>query len=342
MSPMRWEGALLLLIVACSGAPSPDTAVDTVEVPAGRELLPLAGRTIVSYNVENLFDTHDDPAINDEDFTPQGRLQWTDERYATKLQRLAEAIGWSAQGPPAIVGLVEVENRKVVEALAGTGVLKSVDYTVVHHDSPDERGIDVALLVDPRYARVLHHEALSVPLDRDRTRDVLYAELQIAGDEQLHVFVNHWPSRRDGDKSVPKRMAAAAVLRAAVDEVLAADPEAQVLILGDFNDEPTDRSIREGLGAACKTDSKAFLFALMCMDQPREHGSYNYQGEWSYLDQMIVSRALLPLVAEAKAYWDDRLLFRHPRYGRSPDKTYAGDDYKGGYSDHLPIYLRLK
>lgn len=314
-------------------------ATEAVEV---RDLAPLSGRYIVSYNVENLFDVHDDPATNDEDFTPQGRLQWTTDRYTTKLERLAEAIGWSAEGAPAIIGLVEVENRTVVEDLARTGVLKPVGYQVVHHDSPDERGIDVALMVDPRYGKVLRQEPLSVPLDRDRTRDVLYLEVGLAGDERLHVFVNHWPSRRDGERSVPKRMATANVVRAAVDEVLGADPDAQVLIMGDFNDAPTDRSVQEGLGAACDPASKASLFALMCMDQPSGHGSYNYKGEWSYLDQMVVSRALLNKVAEAKAFWDDRLLFRHPRYGRSPDKTYAGDDYKGGYSDHLPIYLHLK
>lgn len=305
-------------------------------------LAPLAGRSIVSYNVENLFDVHDDPATADEDYTPRGALQWTPERYATKLARLAEAIGWSAQGTPAIVGLVEVENRSVVEDLARTGDLKAVGYRVVHHDSPDERGIDVALLVDPRYAKVLREEPLAVPLDSDRTRDVLYVELALAADERLHVFVNHWPSRRDGEKGAAKRMAAAAVLRGAVDEVVNTDPDAQVLIIGDLNDGPTDRSVRDGLGAVCNADGKGTLFALMCMGQPKGHGSYNYQGEWSYLDQMIVSRALLDKVAEAKAFWDDRLLFKHPRYGRSPDRTYAGNDYKGGYSDHLPIYLRLK
>jgi endonuclease/exonuclease/phosphatase family metal-dependent hydrolase len=339
---MHWKGALLLLAVACSGAPLPGTVSGPTEMVDVRDLSPLSGRCIVSYNVENLFDVHDDPATNDDDFTPQGKLQWTIDRYTTKLERLAEAIGWSADGPPAIVGLVEVENRTVVDDLARTGVLKPVGYQVVHHESPDERGIDVALLVDPRYGKVLRHEPLSVPLDRDRTRDVLYVEIALTGDERLHVFVNHWPSRRDGARSVPKRMTAARVVREAVDEVLRADPDAQVLIMGDYNDTPLHRSVQEGLGAACDATADASLFALMCMGQPSGNGSYNYQGEWSYLDQMVVSRALLAKVAEAKAYWDERLQFRHPRNGRSPDKTYAGDDYKGGYSDHLPIYLRLK
>lgn len=345
MSTMRMTWILLAFTTAC-GVPSvPDTMQEDhspVVVGAGKELQPLDGRSIVCYNVENLFDTEDDPATDDDDFLPHGALAWDEERYRTKLEQLAEAIRWGSDGDAAIIGLVEVENRKVVQDLAGTGALKNVGYIVVHHDSPDERGIDVALLVHPKYAEVLVHEPLSVPLQGDRTRDVLHAELGLAGNDRLHVLVNHWPSRRDGEKSVPKRMAAAQVVRGHVDGVLGNDPKAQILIMGDFNDAPTDASIQQGLGAACDAKAPADLFDLMCMGQPAGHGSYNYQGEWSYLDQMIVSRAFLPKVKEAKAYWDDRLLFRHPRYGKSPDRTYAGRDYKGGYSDHLPIILRLK
>jgi endonuclease/exonuclease/phosphatase family metal-dependent hydrolase len=314
---------------------------DTSEVTGS--LQPLAGQRIVCYNVENLFDTTDDTDSEDSDFLPAGRLQWTEERYKQKLAHLAEAIGWSGNGAPPIIGLVEVENRRVVEALAATPPLKEHAYTVVHHDSPDERGIDVALLVRDTHAEVLAHEALTVRLEGDRTRDVLYAELALAKDERLHVFVDHWPSRREGlEKSAPKRMAAARVVRAKVDAILARDPRAQVLIMGDFNDAPTDASIQEGLRAACDRSTTADLFDLMCIDQPSGHGSHNYQGEWAYLDQFIVSRSLLAQVKEAKAFWDDRLLFKHPRYGRLPDKTYAGDDYKGGYSDHLPVVLSLK
>lgn len=341
---MKYWWITLSVLLACgsSTAPVADTSTGTLDQRPASALRPMDGRTIVSYNVENLFDTEDDPATNDEDYLPNGSLEWTEERYVTKLERLAEAISWPADGPPVIVGLMEVENRTVVEALARTGALKSANYTVVHHDSPDERGIDVALLVDPRYVEVKKEEALTVPLDGDHTRDVLYAELGLAGGARLHVFVNHWPSRRDGEKSVAKRVAAAQVVRQRVDALLKQDPPAQVLIMGDFNDTPTDISIQNGLRAACDVQAKADLFDLMCIGQPKGHGSYNYQGEWSYLDQLIVSRSLLDRVKEAKAHWDDRLLFKHPRYGRSPDRTYAGRDYKGGYSDHLPVVLRLK
>lgn len=342
---MRLSWSFLLLCAACSTAtssePMQEDPSDTL-VQEGKDLQPLDGRAIVCYNVENLFDTQDDPAIDDADFLPSGALAWDNERYRTKLEQLSEAIHWSAAGEPALIGLVEVENRKVVDDLATTGGLKKADYAVVHHDSPDERGIDVALLVHPEFAEVAAEEPLAVPLGDDRTRDVLYVRLRLARKAELHVFVNHWPSRRDGDASVPKRLAAAKVVRDRVNAVLKEDPQARILIMGDFNDTPNDVSVQQGLGAACDAAAQAALYDLMCMDQPEGHGSYNYQGEWSYLDQFIVSAAMLPLVDEAKAFWDDRLLFRHPRYGKAPDKTYAGRDYKGGYSDHLPIVLRLK
>ncbi len=335
---------LIALVAACD---APSTASHAALAPTPEEaavLRPMTGARIVLYNVENLFDTIDDPRTNDDDFLPRGRLRWTAGRYAHKLERLAQAIAWSGEGPPPIVGLAEVENRAVVEDLAATMPLAAVPYVVVHHDSPDERGIDVALLVDPAHARVRAHEALRVPLaGGDRTRDVLHAQLELAAGEVLHVLVAHWPSRRDGPEvSGPKRMAAASVVRRQVDAILHDDPDARVLIMGDLNDGPTDASVAEGLGAVCDPSREAPLYALMCIDQPEGHGSYNYQGEWSYLDQFIVSRALLHEVDHAKAHWDQRLLFRHPRYGRSPDRTYAGTDHKGGYSDHLPVVLQLR
>lgn len=335
---------LAAVMVGCgASAPEPKVAAP----PAGdfngdvTELMPFTGQRIVNYNVENLFDTEPDPKINDQDFTPSGKLNWTKDRYNRKLEHLAAAISWSGPELPVLIGLEEVENRAVVQDLANTAPLKG--YTILHHDSQDERGIDVALLVRDAFAEVISEEALNIPLVDDRTRDVLYAQLRIADGEELHVFVDHWSSRHGGqEQSEPKRMIAARVVRTKVDAILAKDPEAKILVMGDFNDHPTDRSIQEGLKAACDPKAKADLFDLMCIDTPSNHGSYNYEGEWGYLDQMIVSRGLLPIVKDAKALWDERLLFKHPKYGKSPDKTYSGGDYKGGYSDHLPVVLELK
>lgn len=336
-----------LLLLACGSAQptnGPGNGGSTTETTSGppeAKPLPLAGQQVVFYNVENLFDTEDDPATDDQDFLPGAEQQWTAERLNTKLDRLAEAIGFTGEELPVLVGLCEVENKAVVERLVRGTALKSADYGVAHHDSPDERGVDVGLLFDQDIFQLVRSEALKVPLGDDRTRDILHAELRSRG-HTFHVFVNHWPSRREGqEKSEPKRMAAARVLKSAV-EGLPVSEDHHVIIMGDFNDTPLDRSIQEGLGAGCALDNDHRLVDLMCLDQPQGHGSHQYNGHWDYLDQFILSQGLAAEVKVAKALWDDRLLFNHPKYGPSPDKTYSGGRYKGGYSDHLPVVLSFK
>lgn len=341
-------GAPLWVLTACLCAcgaaadqhPNTETGNDRLENPA-TSLVPLpASSAVVFYNVENLFDTWNDRATNDEDFLPEGELNWTDERLATKIDHLGSAIQWaSGEQHPVLVGLCEVENAAVVEALAQSEKLRPAQYAVVHHDSPDERGIDVALLYDPKNMALLGSEPLLVALDNDRTRDILHATLATTTDT-FHVFVNHWPSRGEGlKKSEPKRMAAARILAQAL-EGIRTSPTTHVLIMGDFNDTPSDRSIQEVLGASCETSAP--LVDLMCVDQPEGHGSHKYDGHWDYLDQFVVDKALASRVSSTHAFWDKRLLFKHPKYGLSPNKTYSGNSYKGGYSDHLPIVLRLK
>jgi len=350
MNALHGPGLLLVALVigvGCGMAVPQETSVAQRKAVPVKSLKSMKGQAVVSYNVENLFDTKDDPTINDEDFLPKGKLQWTDARYRQKLDHLAGAITWAGDGQPVIIGLAEVENATVLKDLIGTGPLKNAGYTIVHFDSPDERGIDVALLVRSAYANVLHAGPLHVDLGSDRTRDVLYMELQLAGGDTLRVFQNHWPSRGGGERvSAPKRMAAARVVCAKLDDLFTATPKAKVLIMGDFNDYPDDVSIRNGLRVVCELSEKADLFNLMCMDQPPNSGSYQYQGEWGWLDQMIVSRALLNgpglTIGPASACRDDRLFFNHPKYGPSPDKTYSGGHYKGGFSDHLPVVAKWR
>jgi len=306
--------------------------------PGGK--FPLKGSNVVFYNVENLFDTADDPATNDDDLLPNAEKKWTPERLSAKLGHLAQAIAMSGKDLPVLIGLCEVENRAVVERLANEPALDPITYAVSHQDSPDERGIDVALLYDTDVFTLVSTKALNVPLDNDRTRDILHTQLK-AGGQIFHVFVNHWPSRREGQaKSEPKRMVAAQVLREAVDAI-AMNASTHVIIMGDFNDGPRDRSIQVGLRAGCAPHGDA-LVDLMCKDQPAGSGSHQYDGAWEYLDQFVISALLVDQVASAGAVKDERLLFDHPRHGPSPDKTYSGDRYKGGYSDHLPIVLRFK
>ncbi len=332
------------LLIACSAATTQESQGSS-ELPPntpeqGGSGKDLKGASILFYNVENLYDTEDDPTIDDKDFLPTSELQWTEERFNTKLDRLAEAISMAGAELPVIVGMAEVENKAVVSALAAQKRLAKANYSVVHFDSPDERGIDVALMYCESRFDLAKSEALNVPLpEDDRTRDILHAELK-TGAAVFHVFVNHWPSRREGkEKSEPKRMAAAKVLKEAI-EAIPTSPEVHIVIMGDLNDGPTDRSVQEGLGAGCARKGIG-LVDLMCVDQPEGSGSYLHNGKWQFLDQFIVDAALIKDIASASALRAERLLFNHPKYGPSPDKTYSGGHYKGGYSDHLPILLRF-
>lgn len=338
--------AVTVLLLACSAATTADPDGSSGQPPPA---LPeprgaqdgLKGATVMFYNVENLFDTKDDPAIDDEDFLPSSQMGWTLERFLTKIDRLAEAISMAGEELPVLVGMAEVENRTVVSILAAQKRLFKANYAVVHFDSPDERGIDVALMYNAMRFELVRSEALNVPLpEDDRTRDILHAELK-AGTTVYHVFVNHWPSRREGkEKSEPKRMAAAKVLKDAVTAIRTGS-DVHIMIMGDLNDRPTDRSVQEGLGAGCDRKGTG-LVDLMCVDQPEGSGSYLHNGRWQFLDQFIVDAALTKEIASAKALRDERLLFDHHKFGPSPDKTYSGGHYKGGYSDHLPIVLQFK
>jgi endonuclease/exonuclease/phosphatase family metal-dependent hydrolase len=309
--------------------------------------------SVVFYNVENLFDTKDDPGFGDDDFTPNGKMRWAQVRYNKKLYQLAQAIAMAGEELPVMIGLCEVENRKVVEDLARTAPLKSRNYAVIHQDSPDERGIDVALLVDKDRASVGESVWLTVDLGSDRTRDILHATVDMKGVGPVEVFVNHWPSRREGEQeSAPKRMAAAKTVREEVDRLLAINDKARIIIMGDLNDEPLDASLKKGLltDELISDDQGADLYDLVGMDKQAPVGSISYNGKWQYFDHLIVSRSLAfagstgPKAVNAASVKDGRLIFHHPKYGDQPNRTFSGkgDYHPEGYSDHLPVVLRLE
>jgi len=225
--------------------------------------------TVVSYNVENLFDTIDDPKIPDEEFLPESEKKWDNERYQKKLSDLVRVI--SEVNPkelPEMVGLVEIENHAVLDDLIRTGEFKDQGYAIIHEESPDYRGIDVALIYRKDAFTEIMHETLPVVFPDDpqfKTRDILYVTGKIRN-RTIHVFVNHWPSRIGGDeKTEPKRVLAASVLKAKVDQILAADPKARIVIMGDMNDEPVNKSLNETLGAQ-SPGSGAKLVNLMMPD----------------------------------------------------------------------------
>jgi predicted extracellular nuclease len=306
--------------------------------------------TVLSYNVENLFDTADDPKIPDEEFLPQSEKKWTKERYQKKLDDLAKVIsGVNPSDFPEIVGLVEIENQSVLEDLIHTAALKSHQYAIVHEESPDYRGIDVALLYRKDAFKIEWHETLPVVFPEDtafKTRDILHVVGKVKKNT-VHVFVNHWPSRIGGDeKTEPKRVNAASVLKKKVDEIMAADPDARIIIMGDMNDEPLNKSLQETLEAK-SPDSGAKLVNLMMPDDQKGLGTYFYSGNWNMLDNLVVSNALITGKKtrvennKGEIYRSDWMIFTNKNGDKTPNRSYVGDKYTGGVSDHFPVYFKM-
>lgn len=305
------------------------------------------------YNVENFYDTQNDPKTNDDEFTPAGKVPWTEERLETKIKHIGQVISDIANpAMPDLIGFAEVENQQVLEMLTSSAGLSKAKYSIVHYDSPDERGIDVALLYNPATFKVISSEPLHVTLpDNDLTRDILYIKGKLNSGEILHVFINHWPSRREGSEiSAEKRMDAAKVLRAKLDAIQKLEKSPDILILGDFNDEPSDNSITEGLKALSPDQpvSKQNIYSLLYPEFKKGEGSLYYK-DWDLFDQIIVSGNLLSTkkglrtsVSDAGIFKAEYLLFKSNTGESRPNRTMSGNKYFGGYSDHLPVYVKFK
>jgi predicted extracellular nuclease len=300
---------------------------------------------IAFYNVENLFDTIDDPKTRDEEYLPTAEKNWNSYKYFHKLNNLSKVIvalgGWEA---PDLVGLCEVENKLVVEDLTQTAALRKNGYGVVHFDSPDKRGIDVGLIYKKEKFEPIHSENLSVKLINDTsfyTRDILYVK-GLSFENEIHVFVNHWPSRRGGaEQSEHKRIRAAQVLKNKVDSIVSSNPESRIIIMGDFNDTPQNNSIEKTLNAGESLPPKDLLNLMGSL--PSSAGSHKYKGHWAYLDQLIVSDPVSQIIHfDATVFFMEWMLNEDSKYpGFYPKRTWSGNFYKGGYSDHLPIFFDI-
>ena len=309
--------------------------------------------TVVFYNVENLFDMVDEPVKKDEEFTPEGEKKWNTERYSKKLDDLARVIASVNENElPEIVGLCEVENRKVLEDLVSASELKNVNYGIVHYESPDFRGIDCALIYRPAEFKVTEHFPVRVKFKDEpeyKTRDILYVKGRTKNHEKLHIFVNHWPSRIGGtEKTEPNRVEVASILKQKTDSIFDADKNAKIIIMGDMNDEPANKSLAETLGASTPENSEARLINLMFPAHTEGKGSYNFRGNWNMLDNLIVSENLLDekgfRVTGNRGFVFHREWMEYKnRNGRiSPDRTYGGPNYYGGISDHFPVYFTMQ
>lgn len=300
------------------------------------------------WNVENLFDLEDDPVKQDDEFTPQGRKKVTREVLDLKLKNLAHVLSLMDVD---VLGLAEVENRQVLEML--NRQYTGRDYRVVHHESPDVRGIDVALLYDPRRFHLAESRAIPVDLGEARpTRDILYVRGETSGLE-LHIYVNHWPSHWDGtEQTNPLRAIAATTLRREVDRILETDPKADILLLGDFNDQPDAPSVTTHLGCSLMQDSISVGKSLLCnlmgpfLDQPGR-GTLMWQGTELVYDQIIASPGMLDstglILLPGSLQIVDRPELRQEEgpFTGYPFRFWAGDSLLGGYSDHLPVMVSL-
>lgn len=317
------------------------------------QTIPSKPFTAAFYNVENLFDTVDDPTVNDDEFLPDTPKKWTIQRYQQKMSDLAGVIAAiPGKGLPDILGLSEVENRTVLLDLVKEQDINLAAYMLVHKDSPDRRGIDVALLYKPDRFKLLHEDFFTAPLvtTGNPTRDVLYAKGLVEGNDTLHVFVNHWPSRYGGaEKSAPNRNAIAALVRYRIDSLQHAQPDCKILVMGDFNDNPTNESMAEILeGATMPNQTDKPLFNMHAAAWSRGEGTFNYRGDWSMLDQILVSWSLLNATTGLNIKPDSGGIVREPWMMYTdkdgvefPSKTYGGSRYYKGISDHLPVYVEM-
>jgi len=303
------------------------------------------------YNTENFYDTVDDPETMDDDFTPGGFNHWTVERLNDKIEKFTKVVKEIVKPDfPDIIGLAEIENKTVM-----LGILDSMQqhgmphYSFIHYDSPDERGSDVAMIYNTRTFKLLHSKPLLVQLPgiEDRTRDILYVNGETINGENLHLFLTHFPSRREGtDLSERRRYFVASELRNAVNKVMSEHADARIIIMGDFNDTPDDNGVDEVLGARKSFENiqKERLYNLLYPRFQKGIGTTYYKG-WLLFDQIIVSGSmLLSDTIDCKPAYADvfnpRFLLHFDRNKRvKTNRTFKGK-YIGGYSDHLPVYLR--
>ncbi len=312
---------------------------------------------VVSYNVENLYDTVNSPLFEDDEFTPSGEKAWTYDRYKKKLNDLARVV-MSIPGKelPALIGLSEIENRKVLEDLASQRGLRKGDYKIVHEDGQDPRGIECALLYRPDLFKYKSHEYVPIddPVDPDYLyRGILHVKGKAPDGSSLHIFVNHWKSRSGGEQETERqRMFSAISLRKQMDLLMARESGFKVIVMGDFNDEPTNRSLTNGLSALNKRRNIQmgdYYNLFYDLHNIEGKGTYNYQGNWNMLDQVIISynlldqeRGLTTGFGSGVILKEEWMLFVSEKYGESlPSATYGGPEYYGGPSDHLPVYVEF-
>lgn len=316
--------------------------------------------TIAFYNVENLFDTENNPETFDDDRTATGKDLWNEKKYLKKIEHISKVLSEIGKdlnpSPPTIIGLCEVENQKVLEDLISHPNLKEFQFGIVHRDSPDERGVDVALLYRKQYFRILNAHARKLliyekedPSKRDYTRDQLVVS-GLLQEEEIHLIVNHWPSRGGGEaRSAYKREKAAVLNKRIIDSIRQLDPHSRIISMGDFNDDPNNKSFKKIL----QTVGERKLLNENSLYNPMENmlkageGSLAYRDSWNLFDQFFMSSNLVKegenrfQFYKAGIFIKPYLVTQSGQFKGYPYRTYGYSGYEGGYSDHFPVYIHL-
>ncbi len=315
--------------------------------------------TIAFYNLENLFDPEDDPITFDDDRTPKGKDHWTYEIYNQKVKNMATTISELGKAltnnSPVLLGVAEIENRKVLEDLANESCLIAKDYGIIHFDSPDRRGIDVALLYQKGLFKPKNTSTHELILYDTKTNKRVYTrdQLLVSGyldNDLIHIIVNHWPSRRGGEaRSQYKRKKAAALNKKIMDSLFAIDPYAKIITMGDLNDNPNNASVKKVLGAK-QHKKEVFLkevYNPMYTMSKKGMGSLAWRDRWNLFDQIVISSSLLSTDYSSYRYYKagifnpEYLITSKGKYKGYPFRSFANGSYTGGYSDHFPVYIYL-
>ena len=312
---------------------------------------------IVFWNVENLYDPYDDTTKLDDEFTSNGFKHWTWSKFSIKLNHVAKTLLAAGEwAPPVLAGLCEVENRYVLKKLIYETPLKHWNYKFIHYESPDLRGVDVAMIYRPEIFRIINSRSIIIRFPFDtlaQTRAILLVKGVLFISDTLNILINHWPSRRGGYLgSQPRRMYVASVLRKLIDSVQNVQPSANILVMGDFNDEPENESLNLVLTALADPvpGNETTLYNLMGIrNKTHREGTLKYRDQWSTFDQFIVSGALMNGFSGLRARPENVRIFSTPflleedntYFGKKLNRTYTGPKYHGGFSDHLPIRLEI-
>ena len=296
--------------------------------------------TVVELNCENLFDYHDDEGKDDSEYLPEATRHWTKKRYWRKLNNIAqELLSCSDEGIPDLIALCECENDSVLKDLSKRSLLRNAGYEYLMTSSPDLRGIDVALLYSPfSFAPIRSYSIRVTPIEDMRlTRDILYACGEMASGDTLHVFVVHLPSRYGGERySRPFRNVVADRLCQSIDSIQGLTPDAQILIAGDFNDDADSPALQQ----ICRHG--LYNLTKDAHGDNGVKGTYRYRGEWESIDHILSSRVLYNKVDTAFIHSPAFLLEDEKLYGGyRPRRTYNGMRYQSGYSDHLPLVVKI-